>query len=117
MPRLSDCPADELLKLAEAGRGKGVALFNIGAPDDALRQENCSDNVIHVAPSRSMLADALAQYLVWKKWNRWLLAVGPNPDDIALGDAYRRAAKRFGARIVDSRAYSAPAGSRETEAQ
>ena len=30
-------------------------------------------NVIHVAPTRSMLADGLAQYLVWKQWKRWLL--------------------------------------------
>ncbi len=70
---LSDLPADRLLKLADAARAKQITLFNIQAPDDALRQENCRDNVIHVAPSRAMLADALAQYLVWKKWSRWVL--------------------------------------------
>lgn len=112
---LSDCPAEELLKMAEAGRAKGMTLFNIGAPDDALRQENCRDNVIHVAPSRSMLADALAQYLVWKKWSRWVLIYGSHPEDALLADAYRRAAQRFGAHIVEARVYKDSGGARQTD--
>ena len=94
---------------------KQITLFNIQAPDDALRQENCRDNVIHVAPSRSMLADALAQYLVWKKWSRWVLVFGSHPEDALLADAYRRAAKRFGARIVKEREYKDTGGSRQTD--
>jgi ABC transporter substrate binding protein (PQQ-dependent alcohol dehydrogenase system) len=112
---LADLPADRLLKLAAAGRAKGVVLFNIGAPDDALRQQDCRDNVIHVAPSRSMLADALAQYLAWKKWSRWVLAYGSHPEDALLADAYRRAAKRFGARIVKEREYTDTGGARQTD--
>jgi hypothetical protein len=38
-------------------------------------------NVIHVAPTRSMLADGLAQYLVWKQWKRWLLVVDSHDRD------------------------------------
>jgi ABC transporter substrate binding protein (PQQ-dependent alcohol dehydrogenase system) len=109
---LSDLPADRLLKLAEA---RQVTLFNIGAPDDALRQENCRDNVIHVAPSRSMLADALGQYLVWKKWSRWVLIYGSHPEDGLLADAYRRSAKRFGARIVKEREFTDRGGARQTD--
>jgi ABC transporter substrate binding protein (PQQ-dependent alcohol dehydrogenase system) len=112
---LSDCPASELLKAAEAGRAKGVTIFNVGAPDDALRQENCRDNVIHVAPSRSMLADALAQYLVWKKWPRWVLVYGSHPEDALLASAYRRAAQRFGARIVQEREFKDSGGARQTD--
>ena len=44
-----------------------------GAPDDRLRNQDCRDNVIHILPSRSMKADALAQYLIWKRWRKWLL--------------------------------------------
>jgi ABC transporter substrate binding protein (PQQ-dependent alcohol dehydrogenase system) len=112
---LTDVPADRLLKLAAAGRANGVVLFNIRAPDDALRQQDCRDNVIHVAPSRSMLADALAQYLVWKKWSRWVLVYGSHPDDALLVDAYRRAAKRFGARVVKEREYTDTGGARQTD--
>jgi ABC transporter substrate binding protein (PQQ-dependent alcohol dehydrogenase system) len=112
---LTDLPADPLLKLAAAGRADGVVLFNIRAPDDALRQQDCRDNVIHVAPSRSMLADAVAQYLVWKKWSRWVLVYGSHPEDALLADAYRRAAKRFGARIVKEREYTDTGGARQTD--
>jgi ABC transporter substrate binding protein (PQQ-dependent alcohol dehydrogenase system) len=112
---LTDVPADRLLKLAAAGRANGVVLFNIRAPDDALRQQDCRDNVIHVAPSRSMLADAVAQYLAWKKWSRWVLVYGSHPEDALLADAYRRAAKRFGARIVKEREYTDTGGARQTD--
>ena len=44
-----------------------------------------------------MLADALGQYLVWKKWTRWLLVVGSHDEDKLYADALRRAATRFGA--------------------
>jgi ABC transporter substrate binding protein (PQQ-dependent alcohol dehydrogenase system) len=111
---MTDAPAAVVLKLADAGRS-GATVFNIAAPDDRLRGEDCRSNLIHVAPSRDMLADALTQYLVWKKWPRWLLVVGSHPEDIALGDAYRRAAKRFGARIVEERTYKDTGGSRETD--
>jgi hypothetical protein len=47
--------------------------FNAGAIDDRLREEDCRHNVIHTPPTRSMLADGLAQYLVVKRWRRWLL--------------------------------------------
>jgi ABC transporter substrate binding protein (PQQ-dependent alcohol dehydrogenase system) len=62
-----------------------------------------------------MLADALAQYLVWKKWTRWVLAFGSHPDDGLLADAYRRSAKRFGARIVKDVAYKDTGGARQTD--
>lgn len=112
---LTDLPADRLLKVAAAGRASGVVLFNIRAPDDALRQQDCRDNVIHVAPSRSMRADAVAQYLAWKKWSRWVLVYGSHPEDALLADAYRRAAKRFGARIVKEREYTDTGGARQTD--
>jgi ABC transporter substrate binding protein (PQQ-dependent alcohol dehydrogenase system) len=110
---LTDVPAAQLLALA--GVGKGITLFNIGAPDDALRQQDCRDNVIHVVPSRAMLADALGQYLVWKKWTRWVLAYGSHPEDVLLADAYRRTAKRFGARIVKELEFKDTGGARQTD--
>jgi ABC transporter substrate binding protein (PQQ-dependent alcohol dehydrogenase system) len=112
---LSDLPAERLLALARAAQERQISLFNIAAPDDALRQEECRNNIIHVAPSRSMLADALAQYLVWKKWSRWVLLYGSHPEDALLANAYRRAAQRFGARIVKEREYKDTGGARQTD--
>lgn len=112
---LTDIPADRVLKLADAAGPKAITVFNIAAPDDSLREADCRPNLIHVAPSRAMLADALAQYLVWKKWTRWLLAYGSHPEDTKLADAYRRSAKRYGARIVQEREYKDTGGARQTD--
>jgi ABC transporter substrate binding protein (PQQ-dependent alcohol dehydrogenase system) len=112
---LTDVPAQQLLAMAGPAGAKGITLFNVAAPDDALRQQSCRNNVIHVAPSRAMLADALAQYLVWKKWSRWVLAYGSHPEDGLLADAYRRSAKRFGARIVKEVEFKDTGGARQTD--
>ena len=108
-------PGAVLLQLADAARGDGATLFNVAAPDDALRGAECRADIINVAPSRAMLADAVAQYLVWKRWTRWLLVRGSHPEDAALADAYRRAAKRFGARIVQERVFKDTGESRQTD--
>src|SRR3979490_1265615 len=112
---ITDLPTDSLLKAADALRGRGAVLFNAGAIDDRLREEDCRANVIHVAPTRSMLADGLAQYLVWKRWLRWLLAAGAHQTDKLFADALRRAAGRFGARIVEQRVFEDTGGARRTD--
>ncbi len=112
---ITDRPAADVLKLADAGAPHGVTMFNAGAAEDALREENCRGNVIHTAPSYNMLTDALAQYLIWKRWSRWFLAYGMQPNDLLLANACRRSAKIFGAHLVADRQYKGKAGSRETD--
>jgi ABC transporter substrate binding protein (PQQ-dependent alcohol dehydrogenase system) len=110
-----DLPADEMLKVADALRDRGTVLFDAGSIDDRLREQDCRANVIHVAPTRSMLADALAQYLVWKQWKRWLLVVGSHEQDKLYAEALRRAATRFGAKIVQERVFEDTGGARRTD--
>jgi ABC transporter substrate binding protein (PQQ-dependent alcohol dehydrogenase system) len=62
-----------------------------------------------------MLADGLAQYLVWKQWRRWFLIKGSHPEDELLAQAYRRAAKKFGAKIIDERLYEDTGGGRRSD--
>jgi ABC transporter substrate binding protein (PQQ-dependent alcohol dehydrogenase system) len=112
---IADLPADMLLKAADAGRTRGLLFFNAGATDDRLRQEDCRGNLIQVAPSRAMLADALAQYLIWKRWPRWLLVVGSHEPDKLYAEALRRAAGRFGAKIVQERVFEDTGGARRTD--
>lgn len=112
---VADLPADALLKVADALRDRGTLLFNAGAIDERLREADCRANVIHTAPTRSMLADALGQYLVWKRWSRWLLVVGSHDEDKLYADALRRAAKRFGAKIVQERTFEDTGGARRTD--
>jgi ABC transporter substrate binding protein (PQQ-dependent alcohol dehydrogenase system) len=112
---IADLPADALLKAADALRDRGTVLFNAGSIDERLREQDCRANVIHVAPTRAMLADALAQYLVWKQWKRWLLVIGSHDQDKLYAEALRRAATRFGAKIVQERVFEDTGGARRTD--
>ena len=107
--------ADRLLKVADAGKARGETLINASALDERLREQDCRANIIHVAPTRSMLADALAQYLVWKKWRRWMLLVGSHQNDALFAEALRHAATRFGAKIVEEREFKDSGGARRTD--
>jgi ABC transporter substrate binding protein (PQQ-dependent alcohol dehydrogenase system) len=107
--------ADRLLKAADAGKARGETLLNVGATDERLREQDCRANVFHVAPTRSMLADGLAQYLVWKKWRKWMLMTGSHDNDKLFAEALRHAATRFGAKIVEEREFKDTGGARRTD--
>jgi len=110
-----DLPPADVVRIADAVRERGVLVFNSGALDDSLREENCRSNVFHTAPTRSMLADGLAQYFVWKQWRNWFLIEGSNPNDKLWAEALKRAATRFGAKIVEERVYEDTGGGRRTD--
>ncbi len=112
---VTDVDAKTLLSLADALKDKDTLLLNAGAPDDSLREEQCRVNIVHTGPSRAMLADALSQYLAWKKWRTWLLVLGPTERDEAFAKALRRAAKRFGHKIVEERKFEYDPGSRRSD--
>ncbi|WP_442756106.1 ABC transporter substrate-binding protein [Methylocystis sp. JAN1] len=112
---IADLSADRLLAASERAEAKGAILLNVSAPDERLREEDCRANIIHVAPSRAMLADGLAQYLIWKQWRKWLLIKGSHEKDELLAQAYRRAAKKFGAKIVEERVYEDTGGGRRSD--
>ncbi len=112
---VTDLPAAALLKAADTGRSGGMLFFNAGALSDSLREQDCRRDVIHVAPTRSMLADGLAQYLIWKQWRKWVLVTGSHPDDRLWADALKRAALRFGAKIADEKVFEDKGGARQTD--
>lgn len=112
---LANLPAADLLTLADLPEAADSLLFNIGARDDRLRVEECRANLLHTLPSRAMQADALAQYLAWKRWTKWFLVVGRDPGDRAYAEALERAAKRFGGKIVERKEWTFDAGARRTD--
>ncbi|WP_414462337.1 ABC transporter substrate-binding protein [Hyphomicrobium sp. DY-1] len=112
---VADMGPDSLLKFADGMKGKPAQIFNVGNPDDRLREEDCRANVLHTAPTRTMLADALVQYLVWKRWPNMLMVIGPSANDQLLADAYRRSAKKFGAKIVEERKFNVDTGNRRAD--
>jgi ABC transporter substrate binding protein (PQQ-dependent alcohol dehydrogenase system) len=107
--------ADNLLAIADAPEAEGMLILNATALDDRLRNDACRANVLHVAPSRAMLTDGLAQYMVWKKWTDWVLVYGSHPVDTLKADAYRRSAKKFGIKIVDERLFEDTGGARRSD--
>ncbi|TPI59334.1 branched-chain amino acid ABC transporter substrate-binding protein [Mesorhizobium sp. B3-1-7] len=112
---VADLSARQLLSIADIARDKGMLIFNIGATDDSLREEDCRINVFHIAPTRSMLADALAQYLMVKKWPNWVLLYGSHEQDHLYADALRRAAARFGGQIVAEKEFKDSGTARRTD--
>jgi ABC transporter substrate binding protein (PQQ-dependent alcohol dehydrogenase system) len=112
---VADLPAARLRAIAELPEAQATLIFNVQAKDDALRGEACYRNLLHVIPSYAMLADGLAQYLMWKRWDEWFLVVGTGDDDKLFADALRRAAKRFNAEIVEEKVFDAAPGARRTD--
>ncbi|NNH31426.1 ABC transporter substrate-binding protein [Rhizobium sp. SEMIA 4085] len=112
---LTDISTKQLLSIADLAKENGVLLFNVGSTDDILREQECRSNVFHAAPTRTMLADGLAQYLIWKQWRKWVLLYGSHEPDQLFADAIRRSAKRFGATIVEERLYKDTGTARRTD--
>lgn len=97
---ISDLPYEQLDALMTVAAEQDVTVFNIKAPDNVLRNEECRANLFHTTPSRAMLTDALAQFLVYKRWNEWAIVVGNTPEDALLAEAFEHSAARFGGQIV-----------------
>ena len=115
---IADAPAATLLRLATdpAIRGRAI-LFNSGAADDALRTSACHTGLLHTLPSRAMLGDALAQFLVARRWKKWLVLRGERAEDVAIAATYERAARRFGARIIATKQWRFDTDLRRTAQQ
>jgi ABC transporter substrate binding protein (PQQ-dependent alcohol dehydrogenase system) len=97
---VADLPAPRLLALADLPQMRKATILDVATVDDQLRQKQCRGNVLHILPSRAMLADALMQYLVSKNWRRIRLLAGREPTDALYADAIRRSAKKFRVSVV-----------------
>ena len=92
-------PAQQLVELHQLNNNQAL-LFDVATRIDAFRENQCLKDVLHILPSRAMRADALAQYMLKKRWNRWFLVVGNTAEDALYAQAIKRSAKRFGMKIV-----------------
>jgi ABC transporter substrate binding protein (PQQ-dependent alcohol dehydrogenase system) len=109
---LADLPAPWLLAAADAVK---LPLLNIGAAEDALRAADCRRNLWHTAPSVRMRADAVAQFLVSRRWNNVLLLTGPSEADRLRSDTVQAALKRYGLKVAASKPYKLSADPRERD--
>ncbi|MCX7106462.1 MAG: ABC transporter substrate-binding protein [Methylococcales bacterium] len=107
-------PAVQLNQLSDLPAAKKMLLFDVATVDDALRNEQCRRNVLHLLPSRAMRADALAQYMMKKRWTKWFLIIGQAQEDRLFADAIKRSAKRFGMNIVAEKTWEHTYDARRT---
>jgi ABC transporter substrate binding protein (PQQ-dependent alcohol dehydrogenase system) len=103
---LLDLPGPLTAEVAARTEGQPVLLLNVSAEDDALRGADCRAHLLHVAPSRAMLVDALGQYLAEMGWREVLVLAGPLDEDVALARSYADAIQRFGGKVVETRRFA-----------
>jgi len=109
-----DLPASSLDIVRKHAKAGQTLLFNARASDDRFRSKDCRDVLLHTIPSRAMKTDALAQYLVTKRWKEWLLVVGPRPEDELYAASIRKSAAKFGAKIVKEKKWTGEHDARRT---
>jgi ABC transporter substrate binding protein (PQQ-dependent alcohol dehydrogenase system) len=112
---VTDLAAPILLQVADLPEAKDVTLLDATSHDDALRAESCRRNVLHTLPSRAMLADALMQYMMTKKWGKIALVIGGDPEDKLYADAVRSSAHKFRIKIVKEIPWTFDPGARRTD--
>ena len=112
---ITDLHAADLLKVASANAARGMLFFNATAKADSLRQLDCRANIIHVAPERQMLTDAVAQYLIVKQWPHWFVVQGSHKKDALLAADYVASAKKFGAIVAGTRTFVDKGGGRRSD--
>ena len=112
---IADLEPQDLLAVADLPEAKNSILMNIRSSAEILRQEECRQNVFHVIPDWAMRADAIAQYLILKKWPNWLIVRGDSAEDKDYLAQIERSAKRYGGKIVQETVYPFPPGSRNTD--
>lgn len=111
---VTNVSAATLKTLQALPEARQTLILNATAMDDELRNVGCSRNVLHLIPSRAMRADALAQFFLKKRWNKWFLIVGSDPQDKHFADALKRSAKTFGIKIVAEKKWTFEHDARRT---
>jgi ABC transporter substrate binding protein (PQQ-dependent alcohol dehydrogenase system) len=112
---VADLPAPLLLRVADLPEARDAILLDATSEDDSLRGTDCRARVLHMLPSRAMLADALMQFLAVKRWRSLLLVQGHGEADAAYADALRRSARKFQMRIVADKPWTFEPGAQRTD--
>jgi ABC transporter substrate binding protein (PQQ-dependent alcohol dehydrogenase system) len=109
---LADLPGAWLPAAVDAVK---LPLLNVGAAEDMLRAAGCRRNLWHTAPSERMRADAIAQFLVARRWSNVLLLTGPSEADRLRSATVQAALQRYGLKLTASRSFKLSADPRERD--
>lgn len=104
---VADLPDDSLLAVTQQlPADQSGVVINATNRNDHWRYQSCRSGLLHTAASHAMLADGLGQFFIARRWRDWLLVQGPRPADRAWSNAFKRTAKRYGAKIRDEKTWS-----------
>ncbi len=106
--------ADALRSILKLPEAQGKLFFDAATRDDSFRNAQCAGNVLHLLPSRAMRADALAQYMLKKRWRKWFLVIGSQQEDRLFAAAVKRSAKKFGMKIIAEKVWEHSYDARRT---
>jgi len=93
-------------KLLNHSLSKKALIINSTNTSTKFRKEVCRTNVFHTIASDAMLYDGLIQFLIKRNWKEWLLIKGITPEDKKIEVAIKRAAKRFGGKIIEEKIWT-----------
>lgn len=111
---ITNLAKQSLQQLVDLEFSQDKLFFDASTVDDELRNQQCRDNMLHMLPSRAMRADALAQYMMKKKWTKWFLVVGMAAEDKLFAQALKRSINRFGLVLVSEKQWTHSYDARRT---
>lgn len=94
------------LKLLSNPKSKNVLLINAGLSNPRLRMYYCNSNLLHTMADETMLYDGLMQFLVKRNFKKIFIIEGQTIKDKNIVYAIKRAAKKFGAKIVKEKVWN-----------
>lgn len=100
-----DASENLLIKANQWALDKAVVLFNVSESADSLRYKQCLKSVLHTIPSYAMKSDALAQWLVTRRFQDILLVRGMSNEDKAISTSFKRSIKRFGLKVIGEKVW------------
>ncbi len=109
-----DLNTNTLTNISSKAAGKALHIYNSSLSDDLFRGAGCRGNLLNMVPSRAMRADALGQYLLKKRWKKLFLVTGPSKEDRLYTVALKKAAKKFGLKIVEEKEWTHTYDARRT---
>ncbi len=112
-----DAPVATLQAIADLPEARDAILFNVSSGAETLRSEGCRANLFHTLPSDAMRADALMQFLTVRRWTDLALIAGTHERDLALAEALRVSATKFGLKLRGEKSWVFDADMRRNAAQ
>ncbi|MDD2266760.1 ABC transporter substrate-binding protein [Sulfuricurvum sp.] len=93
------------VKLLANPKSQKVLMINAGLSNPRLRMFYCNPNLLHTIADDTMLYDGLMQFLVKRNFKKIFLIEGKTAKDKNIVYAIKRAAKKFGAKIVQEKVW------------